>query len=108
MTLMMNQIKKINDVIPKGTEIMTKLQDGSVFSLEVPKDVVPNFNVEGSMIVTQWVITIELTEEHLKKLSSSPIELIRTEIANEEYNMAKAKAGGVKSIMNFASCLISN
>lgn len=108
MTLIIFQRKEIRVHISQGTKIMTKLEDGTVLELEAQEEAVPTFNVEQqTFIVTQWTVHISLTEKQLKKLSTSPIELMRTTIGSDECNMPKPNAKGVNKVMEYAACLLA-
>jgi hypothetical protein len=108
MTLVIFQRKEVRVNLAQGTKIMTKLEDGTVLELEAQEEAVPTFNVEQqAIIVTQWTVHISLTEKQLKKLSNSPIELIRTTIGTDECNMPKPHAKGVNRVMEYAACLLA-
>lgn len=109
MALTIFKMKEVKANIARGTKMQIKLEDGTVLEPTVAEDATPTFNVEQQMyIVSQWNVTLELSEDMLQQLSKSPIELIRTKVGSEECNMPDAVGRNTKKVMELAKCMLNN
>ncbi len=107
MTVFISLLKEVREPIKKDSKIMVKLKDGQILEFVITEDVASVVNVEQQrFIVSQWTPKVAVTEDQLKKLSSSPIEQVRTTVGGNECNMPEAVNRGTEKVMNMAACLL--
>lgn len=105
-TYYLNVLKEVRDIMPKGTKILTKLENGTIIELETEQDIIPTHNVEGTVIVTCWKPKIEVSAEKMKLFSSSPAELLRTTISEQPTEPRELKGKQGEKIKDIATCLL--
>ena len=68
-------------IVPKGTEIILKLENGEILKLATAYDASPKTDASSSMysatIYTNYFYPIELTKDEVNKLATSKVVLIR-------------------------------
>ena len=96
----------------KGTKLLVKLEDGNTMEFAAETDIVPAFNIEteGSQhyVTTAWNIRVPVTVDQVKQFANSPIALMRTTVADKEYNMPDPHGRYTKKVTGTASCLLEN
>jgi len=99
---------KIEDVIPKGSKILFKLESGKVLEMIVSNDCVPNYTVQSGTIVTTWLPKCDVTKETMQQLSESPTNLIRMTIGGKDFTSPDASGKEGKKVMESAQCLLKD
>jgi hypothetical protein len=107
MTVENNVYTKIDDVLPKGSKILLKLENGNILSVTTDDDCIPSHKTVQWYIITSWFPKGKLTKEDVTQLSQSKVTSIRMNIGGKDYNSpsVSGKEGG--RIMTSAGCLLS-
>ncbi len=88
--------------VPAGTMGDLKLADGTTISLPSAEEATPVSNATDSTVFTQWQIPYAVDDDTLKKLASSPVVAVRTEIGEPvSFEIKEKKA---QKIADVARC----
>ena len=99
---------KIEDVIPKGSKILFKLDNDKVVEITVSDDCVPNYNVQDRTIITTWLPKCEVSKETMQQLSQASTSLVRMSIGGKDFTSPQASSKEGKKIMEAAQCLLQD
>lgn len=72
---------ELNVTIPKGTELLFKLESGEILKLVTANDAIPKSQVVASQysasVITYYSYLMQINKETMAKLAGSPVVLIR-------------------------------
>ena len=103
---------RFNVVMPKGTEVIFKLESNEILKFHTSIDAIPKWDVLGYSINTGYSYIFELNEEDIAKLAGSKAILFRYPDTNGgTIDMDLTTRGGykrfAKAILNGATCIKS-
>ncbi len=99
---------KIDDVIPKGSKILFKLDNDKVVEIVVSDDCVPNHNVQNNTIITTWLPKCDVSKETMQQLSQASTSLVRMNIGGKDFTSPNASGKEGKKVMEGAACLLQD
>lgn len=98
-----------NDIIPKGSKQLFRLENGSVVEVITIEDCAPvQYVQQNARIISVYNPKGEVSKEALKMLSESPTTRIRMTIAGKDYDSPELSDKEGKKIMNIAKCLLTD
>lgn len=67
---------KLETIIPQGTEVLFKLENGEILKFQIKSDAVPKyFTIPG--VVTQYHYSFPITNHDIEKISNGKVDKIR-------------------------------
>lgn len=99
---------KVDNVIPKGSKVLFKLDNGKVVEMIVSDECVPAFSVQSNTIVTTWLPKGEVSKEIMKQLSESPTTMIRMNIGGKDFDSPGASGKEGRKMAESAACLLQD
>ena len=99
---------KIDDIIPKGSKVLFKLDNGKVVEVTLSDDCVPNHDVQNNTIISTWLTKCDVTKEAMQQLSESPTTLIRMNVGGKDFDSPGASGKEGKKVMESAQCLLKD
>jgi hypothetical protein len=103
---------ELNVVIPKGTELSYKFDNGEILKLTTVVDANPQTKVasgtNGVAVYTEYSYVFHLTNEELKKLASNLVTYIRFPDTKGAYTDQKMDKKFPKIIREGAQCILKN
>jgi hypothetical protein len=106
MTVQSASTGKVDDIIPKGSKILFKLENGKVVEMIVTEDCVPSHSVQSNTIVSMWLPKGELTKETMQQISESGISLIRMSIGGKDFNSPEPTNKETRKTRELAECMV--
>ena len=104
-----------NTVIPKGSEIIFKFNDGKILKLYSVIDATPQTKVYSSSttvtVITNYTYAFKMTREEIAMMASSKIDLVRypaIEGGHMDYDVKGLGKIYANKITNGAECILSN
>lgn len=109
--MVFNYNGECNVFIPKGTELLFKLENQEIIKLNTFMDAAPNTNVSGNTVITKYSYKMVISKEQIANLATSKIILLRYPDAKGGYLDYQFKGFG-KILSNIllkgAECIKSN
>ena len=99
---------KIDDIIPKGSKILFKLDNDKVVEMPVSEDCVPSHTVQSNTIITTWLPKGEISKDAMQKMSESGIVLIRMNIGGKDFDSPSPSGKETEKMRQSAECLLKD
>ena len=96
---------ELNVIIPKGTEILFKLENDETVALTTANDAAPISQVSPYGVITFYTYVMELTEENVNKLAKIAISDIRYPDGKGGFIDYKSNRKWKRIIMKGAECM---
>jgi len=113
MTVQSATTGKIDDIIPKGSKVMLKLDNGKIKSYILSEDCVPNHNVINTntanpTITSTWLPKGELSKDDMVALSQSELVVIRMNVGGKDFDSPKPSGKEARKLMQSANCFLAD
>ena len=100
---------KVDDIIPKGSTISFKLDNGKVVAMTTSEDCVPSHSVgTNNVIITMWLPKGEVSKDVIQQLSESETTMIRMNIGGKDFDSPEASGKAGRKMMEIAKCLLTD
>lgn len=99
---------ELNVVMPKGTKISFKLENGETISLTTIDDVAPISQVSSYGVATAYTYIMELNKEEVSKLANIKVTHIRYPDAKGGFIDYESNRKWTRVIMEGAECMLEN